>query len=63
MIKNKEDYDNTLGKNKDHFYEIKGTPFIYHRRSSRKVLFQCLTTLLKDKIIPFSVYFTYKPSL
>ena len=46
-------------ENKDHFYEIKGTPY-YHRRSSRKVLFQCLTTL-KDKIIPFSVYFTYKP--
>ena len=44
------------------FKEIKGTPY-YYRNSSRKILFQCLSILLKDKKIPFSVSFSYRPSL
>ena len=62
MIKNKEYYDSCPDKTKPYFSEIKGTPY-YYRSSSRKCLFQCLSILLKRKLIPFYVYIKFYPSL
>lgn len=62
MIKNKEYYDSLPDKTKANFSEIKGTPY-YYRTTSRKCLFQCLSILLKRKLIPFYVYIKFYPSL
>lgn len=63
MIKNQEYYNTYKDeKRKEYFYRIEGTPY-YYKGSSRSVSFQSLSTLFKEKLIPFPVYFSYKPSL
>ena len=64
MIKNQEYYNTYKDeKHKDqNLLKIKGTPY-YFRHSSRKILLKCLSILFKEKIIPFSVYFSYRPSV